>query len=117
MTDRLARFHVNRRGAWLIPALLGALAAAAVLWREPLGRFKARFVKDATVFTGLDAMTMPLLRKLTETGRRAGIVVIEPDAGHSLLDEARGLGAHVMVGDPPRRGFCCRSSPGGGAVP
>ena len=92
----------------LAATLLGALAAAAVLWREPLGRFKARFVKDATVFTGLDAMTMPLLRKLAETGRPASIVVIEPDASHPLLDEARGLGAHVMVGDPRRRGSCCR---------
>jgi hypothetical protein len=84
----------------LAATLIGALAVAAALWREPLGRFKARFVKDATVFTGLDAMTMPLLRKLAETGRPASIVVIEPDASHPLLDEARGLGAHVMVGDP-----------------
>ena len=84
----------------LAATLIGALAVAAVLWREPLGRFKARFVKDATIFTGLDAMSMPLLRELAETGRPASIVVIEPDAGHPLLDEARGLGAHVMVGDP-----------------
>ena len=42
--------------------LLGAVAAAAVLWREPLGRFRSRFVREATVFTGPDALTMPLLR-------------------------------------------------------
>ena len=57
----------------LAATLIGALAVAAVLWREPLGRFKARFVRDAIVFTGLDAMTMPLLRKLAETGRPASI--------------------------------------------
>jgi hypothetical protein len=84
----------------LAATLIGALAAAAVLWQQPLGRFKARFVKDATILTGLDALTMPLLRKLAETGRPASIVVIEPDAGHPLLDEARNTGAHVMVGDP-----------------
>ncbi len=84
----------------LAATLIGALAAAAVLWQQPLGRFKARFVRDATILTGLDALTMPLLRKLTETGRPASIVVIEPDAGHPLLDEARSTGAHVMVGDP-----------------
>jgi len=84
----------------LAATLIGALAAAAVLWQQPLGRFKARFVKDATILTGLDALTMPLLRKLAETGRPASIVVIEPDAGHPLLDEARSTGAHVMVGDP-----------------
>ena len=84
----------------LAATLIGALAAAAVLWQQPLGRFKARFVRDATILTGLDALTIPLLRKLAETGRPASIVVIEPDAGHPLLDEARGTGAHVMVGDP-----------------
>ena len=39
----------------LAATLIGALAVAAVLWREPLGRFRARFVRDAIVFTGLDA--------------------------------------------------------------
>ena len=80
--------------------LLGALAAAAVLWQQPLDRFRSRFVRDATVLTGLDALTMPLLRQLADTGRPASIVVIEPDASHPLLDEARATGAHVMVGDP-----------------
>ena len=80
--------------------LLGAVAAAAVLWREPLGRFRSRFVREATVFTGLDALTMPLLRRLADTARPASIVVIEPDASHPLLEEARATGAHVMVGDP-----------------
>src|SRR5208283_5153764 len=77
--------------------LLGAVAAAAVLWREPLGRFRSRFVREATVFTGLDALTMPLLRRLADTGRPASIVVIEPDASHPLLEEARATGAHIMV--------------------
>jgi Trk K+ transport system NAD-binding subunit len=80
--------------------LIGAVGAAATLWREPLARVRARFVKDATIFTGLDPLTMPLLRRLAETGRPGRIVVIEPDANHSLLEEARETGAHVMVGDP-----------------
>ena len=29
---RLARFHVNREGAWLIPALLGAAVTAYLSW-------------------------------------------------------------------------------------
>lgn len=80
--------------------LAGAAAATAVLWRQPVGRLRARFVRDATVFTGLDVMTIPLLRRLARTGRRSGIVVIEPDGSHPLLDEARAAGAHVMIGDP-----------------
>jgi len=80
--------------------LIGVVGAAATLWREPLARVKARFVKDATIFTGLDALTMPLLRRLAETGRPGRIVVIEPDGSHPLLEEARDTGAHVMVGDP-----------------
>ncbi len=80
--------------------LVGALAAAAVLWRQPLGRLRARVARDATVFTGLDAMTMPLLWRLSDIGRPGRIVVIEPDSTHPLLEEARATGARVMIGDP-----------------
>ena len=45
-------------------------------------------------------MTMPLLQRLAQTFRPASIVVIEPDASHPLLDEARATGAHVMIGQP-----------------
>jgi hypothetical protein len=80
--------------------LIGFVAVAATLWREPLARALARFVKDATIFIGLDPLTMPLLHRLVETGRPQRIVVIEPDGNHPLLEEARATGAHVMVGDP-----------------
>jgi hypothetical protein len=84
----------------LAATLAGALAVAAVLWRQPLDRLRARFVRDATVVTGLDAMTIPLLRQLAKTGRPASIVVIEPDSSHPLLEEARTTGVRVMIGDP-----------------
>jgi hypothetical protein len=100
MMGRLARFGVNRRGAWLPPAALGSAITWFLSWRQSLERFRARFVRDAIVFTGLDAMTMPLLHRLAETRRPASIVVIEPDGSHPLLDEARATGAHVMAGDP-----------------
>jgi hypothetical protein len=80
--------------------LVGALTAAAVLWRQPLERLRARLVKDATVLAGLDAMTISLLQQLARTRRPSSIVVIEPDAGHPLLDEARLTGARVMIADP-----------------
>jgi hypothetical protein len=80
--------------------LLGAVAVAAVLWREPLGRLRARLVADATVLTGLDALTMPLLQQLARTRRPGSIVVIEPDPSHPLLEEARATGARVMIADP-----------------
>jgi hypothetical protein len=80
--------------------LAGALAAAAVLWRQPVGRLRARLVRDATVLVGLDVMTISLLSRLAATRRPASIVVIEPDAGHPLLDEARATGARVMIADP-----------------
>jgi hypothetical protein len=80
--------------------LTGAVTAAAVIWRQPVDRMRARLVRDATIFTGLDAMTMPLLQQLAQTFRPASIVVIEPDASHPLLDQARATGAHVMIGQP-----------------
>jgi hypothetical protein len=83
--------------------LVSALAAATVLWRQPVDRLRARVARDATVFTGLDAMTMPLLWRLATTGRPGRIVVIEPDSNHPLLEEARATGARVMIGDPASR--------------
>ena len=80
--------------------LTGALVAASILWRQPVDRLRARVVRDATIVTGLDPMTMPLLQRLAETGRPASIVVIEPDRNHPLLDEARATGARVMIGVP-----------------
>ena len=80
--------------------LTGALTVATVLWRQPVDRMRARLVRDATIFTGLDSMTIPLLQRLAQTCRPASIVVIEPDASHPLLDEARATGAHVMIGLP-----------------
>ena len=80
--------------------LTGALAAASIVWRQPVDRLRARVVRDATILTGLDLMTMPLLHRLAETGRPASIVVIEPDRNHPLLDEARATGARVMIGPP-----------------
>ena len=79
---------------------VGALAAAAILWRQPVARIRARLVKDATILTGLDAMTISLLHRLTSAGRPASVVVIEPDRNHPLLEEARHSGAQVVVADP-----------------
>ena len=73
---------------------------AAVLWRQPVDRMRARLVRDATILTGLDSMTIPVLQRLAQTFRPGSIVVIEPDASHPLLDEARATGARVMVGQP-----------------
>ena len=87
----------------LAATLVGALTAATVLWRQPLGRMLARVARDATVVTGLDAMSMPLLWRLAATGRPGRIVVIEPDSSHPLLEEARATGARVMIGDPASR--------------
>ena len=84
----------------LVATLAGALAVATVLWRQPLGRLRARLVWDVTVLTGLDTLTMPLLQRLAQTRRPGSIVVIEPDGSHALLDEARATGARVMIADP-----------------
>ena len=84
----------------LVATLAGALAVATVLWRQPLGRLRARLVWDVTVLTGLDALTMPLLQRLAQTRRPGSIVVIEPDGSHALLEEARATGVRVMIADP-----------------
>ena len=80
--------------------MVGALAAAAVLWQQPVGRLRARIVRDATVLVGLDALTVALLQRLAQTRRRSSIVVIEPDSSNPLLGEARATGARVMIADP-----------------
>jgi hypothetical protein len=81
--------------------VIGLLASLPALWRESVGRLGSRFAREATVFTGLSPLTLPLLRRLAETGRSPrDIIVIEPDEDHALLDEARLTGARVIVGDP-----------------
>jgi hypothetical protein len=81
--------------------LIGALAVTAALWLRPVQLLRPRLVRDATVFTGLDVLTLPLLRQLAETATRPqDIIVIEPDETHPLLDEARGTGARVILGNP-----------------
>jgi hypothetical protein len=81
--------------------LIGALALTAALWWQPVQLLRSRFARDATVFTGLDVLTLPLLRELAETATRPqDIIVIEPDESHPLLDEARGTGARVILGTP-----------------
>jgi hypothetical protein len=81
--------------------VVGALAVGAVLWREPAARLRSRFASHATVFTGLDALTLPLLRQLTKSARSPrDIIVIERDEDNTLLDEARLTGARVVIGDP-----------------
>jgi hypothetical protein len=81
--------------------LIGALAVAAVLWRKPLDQLQSRFARDATIFTGLTAATIPLLRRLAEQARSPrDVIVIEPDKDHPLLEKARLTGARVVIGDP-----------------
>jgi hypothetical protein len=81
--------------------VIGALAVGAVLWREPAARLRSRFASHATVFTGLDTLTLPLLRQLTKSARSPrDIIVIERDEDNTLLDEARSTGARVVIGDP-----------------
>ena len=69
----------------LAATLTGALTVAVVLWRQPVDKLRARWVRDATIVTGLDHMTIPLLERLAQTYRPGSIVVIEPDASHPLL--------------------------------
>jgi len=81
--------------------LIGALAVASVLWRKPLDQLQSRFARDATIFTGLSAATIPLLSRLAEQARSPrDVIVIEPDKDHPLLEKARLTGARVVIGDP-----------------
>jgi hypothetical protein len=88
------------QGLGLGATLIGAIAVAAVLWQQPVERLRSRFIRKVTVFTGLDALTLPLLARLTDPADRRHVVVIEPDETHLLLDEARATGARVLMGDP-----------------
>ena len=81
--------------------LIGAIAVASVLWRQPLDRLQSRFARDATIFTGLSPATLPLLRRLAKEARRPrDIIVIEPDDDNPLLEEAKLTGVRVVIGDP-----------------
>lgn len=64
------------------PSLVAGLARAGC---PPVDRLRGRLVRDATIVTGLDSMTIPLLRRLAQTSRPASIVVIGPDASHPPL--------------------------------
>ncbi|HEY6493833.1 MAG TPA: hypothetical protein VIZ43_11195 [Trebonia sp.] len=80
---------------------LGAITFASVLWRQPLDRLQSRFAFDATIFTGLNILTIPLLKRLTATARSPrAVIVIEPDEDNPLLKEAKLTGARVVIGDP-----------------
>jgi hypothetical protein len=80
---------------------IGAIAVASVLWRQPLDRLQSRFAYDVTIFTGLGALTIPLLKQLTRAARSPrAIIVIEPDEDSPLLEEAKRTGARVVVGNP-----------------
>ena len=89
--------------ACLGATVIGALAVAAALWREPVGRVRSRFTREVTIFTGLDTMTMPLLRRLALQEGPRNVIVIEPDISNPLLDQARGSGVRVIIGDPAAR--------------
>jgi hypothetical protein len=66
-----------------------------------LDRLQSRFEREVTIFTGLSPLTMPLLKRLAETAPSPhSIVVIEPAQANPLLDEARSLGARVVIGSP-----------------
>lgn len=80
---------------------IGAIAVASVLWRKPLDRLQSRFAYDVTIFTGLNDLSMPLLKRLTRDARSPrAIIVIEPDDKNPLLEEARLTGARVVIGPP-----------------
>jgi hypothetical protein len=85
----------------LAATLTGALAAGSALWRPPVDRLRSLLTRQATVFTGLDPLTIPLLGRLAETAGSLGrVIVIEPDQAHPLLDAARATGARVITGAP-----------------
>ena len=81
--------------------LIGALAVASVLWRQPLDRLQSRFARDATIFTGLSPRPFPCSGGSPEAARRPrDIIVIEPDDDNPLLEEAKLTGVRVVIGDP-----------------
>ena len=89
----------------------GAVAGAA-------GPDAARLVWDVTVFTGLDALTPPLLQQLARTRRPSSIVVIEPDGSRLLLAGARSATGHGAWSLTRRhRGYSCRCWLAGAAAP
>lgn len=78
---------------------IGAITATAVLWSKPLDRLQSRFAHDVTVFTGLNALSIPLLKCLAKDSPRT-VIVIEPDDKNPLLEEARLTGARIVIGKP-----------------
>lgn len=85
----------------LAATLTGAVTAGSALWRPPLERLRSLLTQDATVFTGLDELTLPLLRLLVTTAASPHqVIVIEPDEAHPLLGEARATGARILIGNP-----------------
>ncbi|MFT4219918.1 MAG: hypothetical protein QM611_05315 [Microbacterium sp.] len=111
----LARF-----GA-IVATFIGAVTVLLVVSREQFSQLQARLSPDVDIVTGLDALSMPLVRALIVEARRrhepdhwftrrpherfgraprTRVVVIHPQRDDPLASEAVEAGACVLTGDP-----------------
>jgi hypothetical protein len=84
---------------FLAPLVAGsaALKGLALVFRDQLQLLRLRLSAKHTVICGLGRKGLRLLREYRLRNDR--VVVIEKDARNEYLDDARGLGAIVLIGD------------------
>ena len=84
---------------FLAPLVAGfaAVKGLALIFREQLRMLRLRFSAKHTVVCGLGKTGLQLVRQFR--GRNDRVVVIEKDGQNGYLDQARDLGAFVLIGD------------------
>jgi TrkA-N domain/RyR domain len=100
---------------FLAPLVAGyaAVKGFALIFREQLRMLRLRFLANHTVVCGLGRTGLRLVRQFR--GRNDRVVVIEKDGQKGSLDQARDLGATVLIGDAAdpevlRRAGCPRAA-------
>jgi len=94
-------------------AASAAVKGLALIFREQLQLFRLRFYTKHTVICGLGGKGIRLVRQFRR--RNEHVVVIEKNAENGFLDQAKNLGAIILIGDAAdpemlRRARCHRAA-------
>jgi hypothetical protein len=88
-------------------AASAAVKGLALIFREQFQLFRLRFFTKHTVICGLGGKGLRLVRQFRR--RNEHVVVIEKDAENGFLDQAKNLGAVILVGDAADPGMLRRA--------
>lgn len=91
LTTELARYLS------ITVALIAVIKVIMELTTSQVNTLTARLAKRVTLVVGLNEESMPIVSSLVDEPDSGVVVVWEPDSEHSLIDNARRVGACVIV--------------------